>query len=153
MDIATNLNPFLKNIKVVLRKRSTKKGNIRSTSISIGEEQYIFEPAIHKEDEYESVEFIQLIGNTSEYLSELTNTENRIFSYMLDKLVLFNHDYIIFNHGVIKAIIGLSHTNYTYNFIQKMIKYNILKHKEGDVYWLNPYKIYKGNRTKLKHWK
>jgi hypothetical protein len=154
MVIIRSKNPFTKDINRVIKSKPRRIGYL-SEKIKVkvdGHEVEIENAGLTKDQEYESVDYMQLIGKLRYLTKTFTITELDVLFYVIDELLNYNCDCIIFNHKRVRDAMKLTNRDHTYSFMKKAIELKIFAKDEtdqDDFYWINPYKLYRGNRSFL----
>ena len=148
-NTTNTINPFLINKTLPTVKRNRKLVSINKISLAFnnGNPTVYKNASIHADKKVDAIEFIQIVDNDLlGILKDCNNFDIKVISFIFKYCIKFNCDYLTIDNAVCADYIGTKDRAGIYKTIKKLISNEVLAKKDGKTYWLNPFKVFKGNR-------
>ncbi len=154
-------NPFTRNFKFNVKEYYDKVADKVNNNSTQNEEHTITinnfleekELILAKELFMDTANFCKVIGDHKMFRTgDLSPSACKLFLYIIAECTHDNLDFIILNPKLTSERLNLSQAT-VYKCITELVK-NILISKKADennIYWINPYIFFRGDRKKIKY--
>ncbi len=151
-DLKHDFNPFLAGVlikegqkieKVIANKEPPR--NLKDHEGKKIKEKVVYA----KETSYDKTPFIKIYATDLTYINEMSKLGLKLFIHIMQSLK-FNSDKVLFNIEDFKDKTGYRHTNKVYPAIKELLRLKVIaKHPINSVFWINPSKVFRGERRYL----